>query len=484
MEEDYNSYDEPKVCNHYTYGDDKLKLREDSFRDKNLITTPGWIVKDMLGLLPDSVWNTETTFLIPCIKSGNFAIEVKNRLMKCQDALEKFPDPVDRRNHIDSKQLFCIYWYTEEEFNKNLISGHIWGVTGFLEALCSPSVNFMCTDDLNFDTFKDKTGKKQEKLLESIKEKFGTVKFDVVIGNPPYNNDLYIDFVQWGHQRANKYSLWITPAKWQAKGGDKNERFRQTIVPHMSKIVYYKHSTDVFDIQEWGGISYFVVNKENLQNSRLIKNVCCNNNTYNSDWESHKCNDIRLFSNKINSIIDKIDSNKLNLEAFKQSLFVKNTDSGSIKTSDADIAIMQGENIVGYRKKHELFITDNLDKYKCIINVMTGGCLTPNNNGEVVGITKISIIKPNQVPKGSFIVLRYFNSSEECKSFISYCNTKLVNFLYIIGACGSTLTQEFFRFVPDPGAFDHTFTDEELYNKYSLTQDEINLIESVIKERK
>ena len=65
------------------------------------------------------------------------------------------------------------------------------------------------------------------------------MKFDVVIGNPPYNNDLYIDFVTCGHQIANKYSLWITPAKWQAKGGDKNEQFRQNIVPYIKDVVYY-----------------------------------------------------------------------------------------------------------------------------------------------------------------------------------------------------------------------------------------------------
>jgi hypothetical protein len=42
---------------------------------------------------------------------------------------------------------------------------------------------------------------------------------------------------------------------------------------------------------------------------------------------------------------------------------------------------------------------------------------------------------------------------------------------------------ESWRFVPDPGAFDHIFTDEELYKKYELTQNEIDIIESVIKER-
>lgn len=40
------------------------------------------------------------------------------------------------------------------------------------------------------------------------------------------------------------------------------------------------------------------------------------------------------------------------------------------------------------------------------------------------------------------------------------------------------------QFIPDPGEFDHIFTDDELYQRYNLTQDEINIIESIIKERK
>ena len=478
MEEDYNRPDEPKVYNHYTYGseDDYLKLREDSFRDKNLITTPGWIVKDMLDLLPDSVWNTETTFLIPCIKSGNFAIEVKNRLMKCQDALEKFPDEFDRRNHIDSKQLFCIYWYTEEEFNKNLISGHIWGVNGFLEALCSPSVNFMCTDDLNFDTFKDKTGKKQEKLLESIKEKFGTVKFDVVIGNPPYNNDLYIDFVTWGHQRANKYSLWITPAKWQAKGGDKNERFRQTIVPYMKDIVYYPDAFEIFDIREQEGITYYAVDK-NIHDAKEIKCICSSNSAFNSDVENRKNIMQTLFSNKIANIIDKCKSNTYMNQVIgvKQSEYVSNTEHGN---NTGDIEIYAGEKLSGYINKSQLRTTEDLDKYKVSTSVMPVD-VGFDNDGKRFVLSRTYIVKPNAVPKGSFPVL-----IKEAESFRSYCNTILVRFLYYIGICGKTISEEFWRFVPYQGAFDHIFTDEELYAKYGLTQEEINLIESVIKERK
>lgn len=88
------------------------------------------------------------------------------------------------------------------------------------------------------------------------------MKFDVVIGNPPYNNDLYLDFVQLGHLLSSKYTVMITPAKWQAKTDgkpassktpDKNEQFRKNIVPYMSDIVNYRNATELFEIAEWGG---------------------------------------------------------------------------------------------------------------------------------------------------------------------------------------------------------------------------------------
>ena len=81
--------------------------------------------------------------------------------------------------------------------------------------------------------------------------------------------------------------------------------------------------------------------------------------------------------------------------------------------------------------------------------------------------------------------LNSFNTENEAKSYISYLNTRLVRFLVFIACCGQHLNNDYtWRFVPDPGTFDHIFTDQELYQKYGLTPDEIAIIESVIKERK
>lgn len=82
----------------------------------------------------------------------------------------------------------------------------------------------------------------------------------------------------------------------------------------------------------------------------------------------------------------------------------------------------------------------------------------------------------------------YSDSEDECKSIMSYFSTRLIRFLMLLSVHGqhifSQVDMSIFRFVPDPGAFDHIFTDEELYKKYNLTPDEISIIESVIKERK
>lgn len=65
----------------------------------------------------------------------------------------------------------------------------------------------------------------------------------------------------------------ITPAKWQAKGGGQNDLFRKTIVPYMSKIVYYPVAFEIFDILEPDGVSYYLIDKSIHQLKQII-NIC------------------------------------------------------------------------------------------------------------------------------------------------------------------------------------------------------------------
>ena len=307
-------------------------------------------------------------------------------------------------------------------------------------------------------------------------------KINNIIMNPPYNpNDLYIDFALLAKRIASEHVVIISPGKCQAKDGEKNKAFRREIMPYIEKLVYYPDTFEIFDVREQEGIIYYIFGKEESQ-YKNIKVTCNSCKTFNIDDFEYRSNiNQTLFSNKIADILNKITSETLDKRiGVKQSEFVGNTDSGS---SSGNIPVYSGEKITGYKNINELKTTDNLYKYKAVTSVMPVD-VGFDKNGQVFGFSKVYNVPSGAVPKGSFPMLMSFDTSEECDSFISYCNTKLVRFLYYIGICGKTIAEEFWRFVPDPGKFDRIFTDKELYKKYKLTDEEINIIESVIKERK
>lgn len=303
------------------------------------------------------------------------------------------------------------------------------------------------------------------------------MKFDVVVGNPPYNNDIYLKFVETGNKLASQCSVFITPAKWQAKGGEKNEEFRKKIVPHMSKIVYYPDCKDIFDIVETGGISYYLIDEE-VHNSIKVSTKI--NNYLSGEKQTNKI--ISLYNIYIDNIIKKCSTNSKLMDrmSFSFAYFVKERTWGS--NSNTGVELMKGEERVGYICKNELDHIEDVDKYKCVTSAVYG--LPFDSNKKCAGTNKINILGPNQVPRNPSVVIKVFNTKEEALSMRSYIYSKLVSFLILIGLTGTSFRSEMWRFVPDPGAFDHIFTDEELYKKYNLTPEEINIIESVIKERK
>lgn len=118
----------------------------------------------------------------------------------------------------------------------------------------------------------------------------------------------------------------------------------------------------------------------------------------------------------------------------------------------------------------EFYHVEDMDKYKVYIGHY------------ITAAPVIHIIEPNVAMTLSSCLLG-FGTKEYCESMRSYYQCKLIWYLVYMTNCGNAGKEAFVN-VPDPGAFDHIFTDDELYKKYNLTQDEINIIESVIKERK
>lgn len=453
----------------YLFGSNFSELYSKQIRKES---TPSWIVEDMIDLLPDSVWHTNTKFLDIYCKSGIFLEVIIDRLMNRVDysAIDLY-EPKDIYKYIIENQVYALCWTKEyADLTRTAINGKV-----FIEK----SIKLL-ERDRNYITDKE--------FRTKFREIFGDMKIDVVVANPPYNSDIYIPFVELGHQLAANCSVFITPAKWQAKGGEKNDQFRQNIVPYMSKIVYYPMASDVFNIAEPGGIAYYMIDKTKTYEKEHT--IICNNSEFAEC--KHKSQSKYLYNEIINDIINKTKNisiiNKLctreNSLSFLRQYYLHESYkvSNTTKSDTNDICVMSGNNIKGYCSKKELYTDCNIDKYKVITPVMLSAGVWANIPN--YGISPLSKLKNNQVPIGSYPIIAFFDTEDECDNFLSYCNTKLVKFLHYLGVNGTTETADFWRFVPDPGAFDHIFTDDELYKKYNLTKEEINIIESVIKERK
>lgn len=526
---------------------------------KELQLTPWGVAKEQIDMLPEEIFNPQSMFVDICYKNEVYLRAIRERLMKSRYMNVPGLDNLENRLiYITRMQLYaicpleltykmCKAWFSSVKWphayipDKHILKAYNMDGTSYrnplnaLDALRifknEPEANRYKLTEQSLYEFKAQ--ELYAFMIDTVNMRENKMKFDVVVGNPPYNNDMYLDFVTKSHALASKYTCMITPAKWQAKTDgkpakskteDKNEAFRRDIVPYMEKIVYHKDTHDIFDIDAYDGVSSYLIGKHRNETKEI--KLCCNKaNIFNTaDFEVHDEVSPVLLSHKILNVIGKFGQLG---EGFKQSLYVKNTDNGESSlygqlgftlntyTNYKDwgeklkqagmVEVMQGEKVVGYKKIDDLFTTSKLDKYKCIMSCMIGGAIILDNSGKVIGSPKLHCIKPYQVPKGSFPVVMYFDSLGHGKNLISYIETKTVSFLFYCGIVGATVTKEFFRFVPDPNDWTCTYVDAphpnvvpdakgyyeldgkrycSLYVRYKLTDDDIKIIESVIKERK
>ena len=303
-----------------------------------------------------------------------------------------------------------------------------------------------------------------------------TMKFDVVIGNPPYRKGVDLDFVNIGYELSKQYTVMITPAKWQT--AEANQRvvssitygeFRKKLVPHMSHVVFYPNSLDVFKgMYQIDGISYFCIDKK-FDGECLVINE-------QQDIYEHK--------GKINDI----------LRVYEGSEFVdRRYAKRNIKNGESLLNV--GQEIIdslGEYKKFEPEQYKNNEslggerEFKVWINNLVPGNQQISAGGFIgIGKAYVGTERPDKKQ-----VDCYFSSDslDECKSYLSYLYSKFVRFFVSCNYSKLTgvICNQCFRFVPAPpsGIFDHIYTDEELYRAFNLPQKYIDVIEAVVKERK
>lgn len=436
----------------------------------NYILTPENIVNDMINMLPDDFWTPDIKVLNIFSKSGRFLMAAYKKLFNSPYLADM--DIAKRKHHILSEQLYGI---TDDFTCLMLSESSLYGYAQYGKK------NIRMIEDLQSIV---KTTDKKLVAERLGKELGGQMEFDLVIGNPPYNNDLYLDFVTVAQHLSSKYTVMITPAKWQAKGGKKNEDFRKNVVPYMSKIVYYPCSTEIFNIAEVDGISIFLFghavndNKEIINRSGKIKGF--NNITY------------REVGNTLNNVTYDIVQKMTGIPSvvpfeFKSSVSHWGITAGEeFEDFGKGINIISGGKVIAECSLHDISKNiQDVEKINVVINRMAGYCYFFDDEGKTVGINKLYILGKNYIAPFNYSCLCSFETFDEAKAFVSFMYSKIVRFICVTTLVGTNLANnEAWRCITIPEKFDHIFTDQELYEKYNLTAEEINIIESVIKERK
>jgi len=133
--------------------------------------------------------------------------------------------------------------------------------------------------------------------------------------------------------------------------------------------------------------------------------------------------------------------------------------------------------------KHERISAGHhlIDKWNVIVSRVSyehGGNTDKNGQRRVLSV--LEILNPGEVCTETYIVVDSFSSCTKAENFDSYLRTKFVRFLITQATSSIMITKNSFIFVPEQD-FSKPWTDEELFAKYDLTDEEISFIVSTIK---
>ena len=90
------------------------------------------------------------------------------------------------------------------------------------------------------------------------------------------------------------------------------------------------------------------------------------------------------------------------------------------------------------------------------------------------------VASPGSVCTQSYLVVSPFASEEAALSFQSYYRSRLFRFIVSLRKITQHAIQSTYSWVPEQ-AWDRIWTDEMLYEKYGITDEEIEFIESMIR---
>ncbi len=470
----------------------------------NQIFTPKKVVKLMIDKLeaedPNIFKDPHKTFADLYVKSGLYLTEIVKRLYV--GLADKMPDSDARLKHILEQQ---VYGFAPSEIIFNIARNFVFGFDEKVAKNINDS-HIVCLDTTPYAKGQGDFEAKCKPLLGAKKN----MKFDVVVGNPPYqeesigdnysDNSIYFYFYDLAEKVSSKYCL-ISPARFLFNAGKTPKEWNEKMLndEHLKVVKFEQKSENIFpntDIKGGVAILYRDAKKDfgkigvfsssevlNAIAQKVARITTTTLDTIISNRGQYRYSN--LIYSEYPQEMTKTSDPRIAPSAFDRfpEFFTEDKPNNNFEYIQI-IGRTKSERVYRWFRRDYLSAPTSFDKFKVIIPKANGsGAIgevlsTPLIGEPLIGFTE------------TFISVGAFDNELEAQNCLKYIKSKFARTMLGVLKITQNNSKETWSKVPlqdfTPNSdIDWSKSiaqiDQQLYGKYGLNQEEIDFIESKVK---